>query len=120
MNSARVGTGYNPMVDSKNTHHETSLCDKKNRGSYRFHHKYDRKTISGLRHMIRRPFSLLHHYHYLGNPRLVVEHIRHIAYIDNQVVACLGWASAAWKVRDGIVSSDGMNLPNDALASDSQ
>ena len=63
---------------------------------------------------------LLHHYHYLGNPRLVVEHIRHIAYIDNQVVACLGWASAAWKVRDGIVSSDGMNLPNDALASDSQ
>ena len=43
---------------------------------------------------------LLHHYHYLGNPSLVGEHIRHIAYIDNQVVACLGWASAAWKVKD--------------------
>lgn len=43
---------------------------------------------------------LLHRYHYLGNPRLVGEHIRHIVYIDNQVVACLGWASAAWKVKD--------------------
>lgn len=43
---------------------------------------------------------LLHHYHYLGNPRLVGEHIRHIVRIDNQVVACLGWASAAWKVKD--------------------
>lgn len=43
---------------------------------------------------------LLHHYHYLGSPRLVGEHIRHIVRIDNQVVACLGWASAAWKVKD--------------------
>jgi len=43
---------------------------------------------------------LLHHYHYLGNPKLVGEHIRHIVRIGNQVVACLGWASAAWKVKD--------------------
>jgi hypothetical protein len=43
---------------------------------------------------------LLHHYHYLGSPKLVGEHIRHIVRIDNQVVACLGWASAAWKVKD--------------------
>lgn len=43
---------------------------------------------------------LLHHYHYLGNPKLVGEHLRHIVRIDNQVVACLGWASAAWKVKD--------------------
>src|SRR3989339_614883 len=43
---------------------------------------------------------LLHHYHYLGNPKLVGEHIRHIVRIGNQVVACLGWASPAWKVKD--------------------
>ena len=43
---------------------------------------------------------LLHHYHYLGNPRLVGEHIRHMVRIGNQVVACLGGASAAWKVKD--------------------
>lgn len=43
---------------------------------------------------------LLHRYHYLGNPKLVGEHLRHIVRIGNQVVACLGWASAAWKVKD--------------------
>ncbi len=43
---------------------------------------------------------LLHHYHYLGNPRLVGEHVRHIVRVGDQVVACLGWASAAWKVKD--------------------
>ncbi|MDG5995505.1 MAG: DUF4338 domain-containing protein [Candidatus Brocadia sp.] len=43
---------------------------------------------------------LLYHYHYLGCPRLVGEHVRHIVHIGNQVVACLGWASAAWKVKD--------------------
>ncbi|WP_295104053.1 Druantia anti-phage system protein DruA, partial [uncultured Candidatus Kuenenia sp.] len=43
---------------------------------------------------------LFHHYHYLGNPRLVGEHLRHIVRIGNQVVACLGWASAVWKVKD--------------------
>jgi len=42
---------------------------------------------------------LLHHYHYLGNPRLVGEQIKHVVRIDDQVVACLGWASAAWKVK---------------------
>lgn len=51
---------------------------------------------------------LLHHYHYLGCPRLVGEHIRHIVRIGNQVVACLGWASAAWKVkgRDSFIGWD--------------
>jgi hypothetical protein len=34
---------------------------------------------------------LVHHYHYLGRPRLVGEHL------EGQVVGCLGWASAAWK-----------------------
>ena len=43
---------------------------------------------------------LLHHYHYRGNPKLVGERLRHIVRIGNQVVACLGWASTAWKVKD--------------------
>jgi hypothetical protein len=42
---------------------------------------------------------LIHHYHYLGLPTLVGEHLRHLVFIDGQVVACLAWASAAWKVK---------------------
>jgi hypothetical protein len=42
---------------------------------------------------------LVHHHHYLGLPKLVGEHIRHLVFIDGQVVACLAWASAAWKVK---------------------
>jgi hypothetical protein len=53
---------------------------------------------------------LFHHYHYLGLPKLVGEHIKHLALINGQVVACLGWASAAWKVavRDRFL---GWNVP---------
>jgi len=43
---------------------------------------------------------LVHHYHYLGCPRLVGEHLRYLAFLKGQVVACLGWASAAFKVKD--------------------
>jgi len=43
---------------------------------------------------------LVYHYHYLGLPKLVGEHIRYLVFIDGQVVACLAWASAAWKVKD--------------------
>jgi hypothetical protein len=51
---------------------------------------------------------LLHHYHYLGLPKLVGEHIKHLALIDGQVVGCLAWASAAWKVaaRDRFLGWD--------------
>ena len=35
---------------------------------------------------------LLHHYHYLGRPKLVGEHLKQVVFIDGQVVACLGWA----------------------------
>lgn len=42
---------------------------------------------------------LLHTYHYLGMPGLVGEHQRHLAFIDNQVVACLAWSGAAWKIK---------------------
>ena len=41
---------------------------------------------------------LIHHYHYLGNPKLVGEHLKQLIVIDDQVVGCIGWASAAWKV----------------------
>jgi hypothetical protein len=42
---------------------------------------------------------LLHHYHYLGLPRLVGEHLKYLVYLNGQVVACLAWASAAFKVK---------------------
>jgi hypothetical protein len=42
---------------------------------------------------------LIHHYHYLGLPRLVGEYQRHLVWIGGQPVACLAWASAAWKVK---------------------
>jgi hypothetical protein len=41
---------------------------------------------------------LIHHHHYLGRPKLVGEHLKQLVFIDDQVVGCLGWASAAWKV----------------------
>jgi len=43
---------------------------------------------------------LVHHYHYLGRPKLVGEHLRYLAFFNGQIVACLGWASAAFKVED--------------------
>lgn len=42
---------------------------------------------------------LVYHCHYLGLPKLVGEHIRYLVYINGQVVACLSWASAAWKIK---------------------
>lgn len=51
---------------------------------------------------------LLYHYHYLSLPTLVGENIRHLVFIGGQVVACLAWASAAWKVqaRDQFIGWD--------------
>jgi hypothetical protein len=43
---------------------------------------------------------LVFHYHYLGLPKLVGEHIKHLVYLHGQTVGCLSWASAAWKVKD--------------------
>lgn len=43
---------------------------------------------------------LVHYYHYLGLPKLVGEYLRYLAFIDGQVVVCLGWASVAFKVKD--------------------
>ncbi|MGH8226850.1 MAG: Druantia anti-phage system protein DruA [Steroidobacteraceae bacterium] len=41
---------------------------------------------------------LLAQYHYLGRAPLVGEHLKQLIYIGEQVVGCLGWASAAWKI----------------------
>lgn len=51
---------------------------------------------------------LLHHHHYLGLPGLVGEHLKYLAYLDGQVVACMAWASAAFKVkgRDDVIGWD--------------
>jgi hypothetical protein len=51
---------------------------------------------------------LLHRHHYLGLPKLVGEHLRYLAHVNGQVVACLAWASAAWKVksRDAFIGWD--------------
>jgi len=51
---------------------------------------------------------LVHHHHYLGRPRIVGEHLRYLAFLQGQVVACLGWASAAFKVsaRDQFIGWD--------------
>lgn len=39
-------------------------------------------------------------YHYLGAARLVGAHLRHLVFIEDQIVGCLGWTSAAWKLKD--------------------
>lgn len=51
---------------------------------------------------------LLHHYHYLGLPKLVGEHLRYMVCLNGQPVACLAWASAAYKIksRDDIIGWD--------------
>jgi hypothetical protein len=43
--------------------------------------------------------SLLQQHHYLGYRQIVGNHLKYIAFIDQQPVACLGWGSAAWKVK---------------------
>jgi len=42
---------------------------------------------------------LVYHHHYLGLPKLVGEYLKHLVYLNGRVVACLSWASAAWKVK---------------------
>jgi hypothetical protein len=51
---------------------------------------------------------LLARYHYLGRAPLVGEHVRQLVFVGQQVVGCLGWASAAWKTapRDQYIGWD--------------
>lgn len=41
---------------------------------------------------------LVHTYHYLGNPGIVGSYLKYIVYLDDQIVACLGWGAPAWRV----------------------
>lgn len=41
---------------------------------------------------------LIDQYHYLGYTQIVGSYLKYIVYIDDQLAACVGWGSAAWKV----------------------
>ena len=43
--------------------------------------------------------SLIQEHHYLGYRQIVGNHLKYIAFIGEQPVACLGWGSAAWSVK---------------------
>jgi hypothetical protein len=43
--------------------------------------------------------SLVARYHYLGYRQIVGSHLKYIAFIGESPVACLGWGSAAWRVK---------------------
>jgi len=52
--------------------------------------------------------SLVHQHHYLGYRQIVGNHLKYIAFLGDQPVACLGWGSAAWSVksRDALIGWD--------------
>lgn len=43
---------------------------------------------------------LVDRHHYLGTPWIVGSYLKYLAYLDDRLVACLGWGSAAWKVAE--------------------
>jgi len=42
---------------------------------------------------------LVQQHHYLGYRQIVGNHLKYVAFIGDRPVACLGWGSAAWKVK---------------------
>jgi len=52
--------------------------------------------------------ALVGTYHYLGDKAIVGEQLRYMAYLGEQVVACIGWASAALHIppRDAYIGWD--------------
>lgn len=73
--------------------------------------------IKMVRHTPLEPLynSLIHHYHYLGYHQIVGAHLKYMAFIDDQVVACLGFSSPAWRVscRDQFIGwSDKIKAKN--------
>ena len=58
-------------------------------------------NISLVRHTALEPLynSLVHQYHYLGYRQIVGQHLKHMAFLEDRPVACLGWGSAAWSVK---------------------
>ena len=43
--------------------------------------------------------SLVQQHHYLGYRQIVGNHLKYMAFVGDRPVACLGWGSAAWKVK---------------------
>ena len=41
---------------------------------------------------------LIDQYHYLGYTQIVGSYLKYLIFINNQLAACVGWGSAAWKV----------------------
>jgi len=58
--------------------------------------------------------SLIHQHHYLGYRQIVGNHLKYIAFIADRPVACLGWGSAAWKLksRDTFIGWDAKTKEN--------
>lgn len=52
--------------------------------------------------------SLIQQYHYLVYRQIIGNHLKYMAFIGEQPVACLGWGSAAWSVksRDSFIGWD--------------
>ena len=52
--------------------------------------------------------TLVDQYHYLGHRPIVGAYLKYMAWLDEWLVACLGWGSAAWKVqsRDQFIGWD--------------
>ena len=52
--------------------------------------------------------SLIQQHHYLGYCQIVGNHLKYMAFVGEQPVACLGWGSAAWSVnsRESFVKWD--------------
>ena len=58
--------------------------------------------------------SLIQQHHYLGYRQIVGNHLKYMAFIGKQPVACLGWGSAAWSVksRESLITWDKQTKTN--------
>jgi len=67
-------------------------------------------TLESVRKTTLEPLfnSLIQQHHYLGYRQIVGNHLKYIAFIGDQPVACVGWGSAAWSVksRDSFIGWD--------------
>ena len=58
---------------------------------------------------------LIDTHHYLGRPWIVGSYLKYLAFLDDRLVACLGWGSAAWTVaaRDQFIGwADDVRVAN--------
>jgi hypothetical protein len=63
--------------------------------------QYDTLQLDMVRRTPREAFwdELMDKYHYLGYDWIVGAYLKYMAFLNGQVVACIGWSSPAWKVR---------------------